>query len=134
MRRPPPGSWPRRPTCAAGRWHVLVDLRPRPGLSDEAIRIYLARDLADVSEADRHVGAEEETDLGVHRLPLDEAVAAVLAGDDRELARGRRAARGRVRARPRLGAAATGRRALGRRPHPPRLILATRPLGRSGRD
>jgi ADP-ribose pyrophosphatase len=65
----------------AGRWHTLVDLRPSPGLSEEAVRVYLARDLADVSEADRHVGTEEETDLGVHRVPLDDAVAAVLTGD-----------------------------------------------------
>ncbi len=66
---------------AAARWHTLVDLRPSPGLSDEAIRVYLARDLTDVADADRHVGTEEETDLGVHRMPLDAAVAAVLAGD-----------------------------------------------------
>ena len=66
---------------AAARWHTLVDLRPSPGLSDEAIRVYLARDLTDVADADRHVGTQEETDLGVHRMPLDAAVAAVLAGD-----------------------------------------------------
>ncbi|MFL6129193.1 MAG: NUDIX domain-containing protein [Mycobacteriales bacterium] len=64
----------------AERWHTLVDLRPSPGLSEEAIRVYLARDLTEVSEADRHVGTEEETDLGVHRLPLDQAVAAVFTG------------------------------------------------------
>jgi 8-oxo-dGDP phosphatase len=64
----------------AGRWDTLVDLRPSPGLSEEAIRVYLARDLTDVAEVDRHVGAEEETDLGVHRMPLDEAVAAVFTG------------------------------------------------------
>jgi 8-oxo-dGTP pyrophosphatase MutT (NUDIX family) len=64
----------------AARWDTLVDLRPSPGLSEEAIRVYLARELTDVADADRHVGTEEETDLGVHRLPLDEAVAAVFAG------------------------------------------------------
>jgi 8-oxo-dGTP pyrophosphatase MutT (NUDIX family) len=64
----------------AGRWHALVDLRPSPGLSEEAVRVYLARDLTDVSEEDRHVGSEEETDLGVHRAPLDVAVAAVFTG------------------------------------------------------
>jgi ADP-ribose pyrophosphatase len=64
----------------AARWHTLVDLRPSPGLSDEAIRVYLARDLTEVSAADRHVGTEEETDLGVHRMPLDDAVAAVFTG------------------------------------------------------
>lgn len=64
----------------AGRWDVLADLRNSPGLSTEAVRVFLARDLADVAEADRHVGTEEETDLGVHRVPLDEAVAAVFTG------------------------------------------------------
>jgi ADP-ribose pyrophosphatase len=64
----------------AARWDTLLDLRPSPGLSEEATRVYLARDLTDVAEADRHVGTDEETDLGVHRMPLDEAVAAVFAG------------------------------------------------------
>jgi 8-oxo-dGDP phosphatase len=65
----------------AGRWDVLVDLRVSPGLSNEAVRVYLARDLADVPDADRHVGTDEETDLGVHRMDLDEAVAAVFTGE-----------------------------------------------------
>ena len=65
---------------AAVRWDTLVDLRPSPGLSEEAIRVYLARDLTEVAETDRHVGIEEETDLGLHRLPLEEAVAAIFAG------------------------------------------------------
>jgi 8-oxo-dGTP pyrophosphatase MutT (NUDIX family) len=64
----------------AGRWDLLVDLRNSPGLSQEAVRVYLARDLADVPDADRHVGTDEETDLGVHRVDLDEAVAAVFTG------------------------------------------------------
>ena len=64
----------------AGRWDVLVDLRNSPGLSTEAVRVFLARDLAPVPDADRHVGTDEETDLGVHRVPLDEAVAAVFTG------------------------------------------------------
>jgi 8-oxo-dGDP phosphatase len=64
----------------AATWHTLVDLRPSPGLSDEVVRIYLARDLTDVPTADRHVGRHEEVDLGAHRVPLDEAVAAALAG------------------------------------------------------
>jgi ADP-ribose pyrophosphatase len=65
----------------AGRWDVLVDVRNSPGLSDEAVRVFLARDLAPVADADRYVGADEETDLGVHRVPLDDAVAAVFTGD-----------------------------------------------------
>lgn len=65
----------------AGRWDVLVDLRNSPGLSDEAVRVFLARDLAPVPDADRHVGTDEETDLGVHRVLLDDAVAGVFTGD-----------------------------------------------------
>ncbi len=65
----------------AATWHVLVDLRTSPGLTDEAVRVYLARDLTPVSEQDRHVGVEEETDLGMHRVPLDEAVASVFTGE-----------------------------------------------------
>jgi ADP-ribose pyrophosphatase len=65
----------------ARHWDVLVDLRNSPGLSTEAVRVYLARDLAQVPEVDRHVGVDEETDLGVHRRPLDEAVAAVFTGE-----------------------------------------------------
>jgi 8-oxo-dGTP pyrophosphatase MutT (NUDIX family) len=65
----------------AGRWDLLVDLRVSPGLSQEAVRVFLARDLAAVPAADRYVGTDEETDLGVHRMALDEAVAAVFAGD-----------------------------------------------------
>ena len=65
----------------AGRWDLLVDLRNSPGLSNEAVRVFLARDLTPVPEADRYVGTDEETDLDVHRMPLDDAVAAVLTGE-----------------------------------------------------
>lgn len=65
----------------AGRWDLLIDLRVSPGLSNEAVRVFLARDLAPVPDADRHVGTDEETDLGVHRVDLDEAVAAVFTGE-----------------------------------------------------
>lgn len=64
----------------AGDWHTLLDLRPSPGISSEAVRVFLARDLTDVPIADRHVGVAEETDLGVHRVDLDDAVRAALAG------------------------------------------------------
>ena len=65
----------------AATWHVLVDLLTSPGLTEEAVHVYLARDLTPVSEEDRHVGVEEESDLGVHRVPLDDAVASVFTGD-----------------------------------------------------
>ena len=65
----------------AQTWHTLVDVRPSPGMSDEAVRVFLARDLTPVPEGERYVGFDEETDLDVHRVPLDDAVRAVLAGE-----------------------------------------------------
>jgi 8-oxo-dGDP phosphatase len=65
----------------AGRWDLLLDLQVSPGLSTEAVRVFLARDLAAVPDAERHVGTDEETDLDVHRVPLEEAVAAVFTGE-----------------------------------------------------
>lgn len=65
----------------AARWHTLLDLRPSPGMSDEAVRVFLARDLTEVPAEERYVGMHEETDLGAHRVPLDDAVDAALAGE-----------------------------------------------------
>jgi len=64
----------------AARWDTLLDLRSSPGFSDEAVRVYLARDLTDIDAADRFVGEHEESDLTIERVDLDEAVRWVLAG------------------------------------------------------
>lgn len=64
----------------AGRLDVLVDLRPSPGGLDEAIRVYLARDVSRVPESDRHVREAEEHGMPLAWLPLDDAVNAVLEG------------------------------------------------------
>jgi len=56
---------------AAQTWHVLVDTLTSPGMSDEAIRIYLARD---VQEVDRDVQEHEEADMTSEWVLLDEAV------------------------------------------------------------
>lgn len=63
---------------AAGSWSVLVDLLTSPGMTDEAIRIFLARDLRPV---ERPAGIDEEAEMTLERVGLDEAVARVLAGD-----------------------------------------------------
>ncbi len=64
---------------AAEHWAVLLDVVPSPGFSDEAVRVYLATGL---SEQDRpSLADDEESDLVVHRLPLNEAVRRVLAGE-----------------------------------------------------
>ncbi|GAB3090063.1 NUDIX hydrolase [Micromonospora schwarzwaldensis] len=65
----------------AGRVDVLVDLHSSPGFSDEVVRVFLARDLADVPAQERHDRREEEADLQVVRVDLDEAVRMVLAGE-----------------------------------------------------
>jgi 8-oxo-dGTP pyrophosphatase MutT (NUDIX family) len=64
----------------AQRWEVLLDIFTSPGMSDEAVRIYLARD---VSPADRprFVGENEEAHLPSRWIPLDEAVRAAQRGD-----------------------------------------------------
>ncbi|MFF3854461.1 NUDIX domain-containing protein [Micromonospora sp. NPDC002575] len=65
----------------AGTIDVLVDLHSSPGFSDEVVRVFLARDLADVPAGQRHDRSEEEADLQVVRVDLDEAVRMVLAGE-----------------------------------------------------
>ena len=64
----------------ARRWHTLVDGFTSPGMCDERIRIYLARELTEVADHERFVGVHEETDMPIGWLDLDEAVARVLGG------------------------------------------------------
>ncbi|RIQ11273.1 NUDIX domain-containing protein [Jiangella rhizosphaerae] len=65
----------------AGDWRVLVDLLTSPGMTDEAIRVFLARGVEALPDDARFAGVAEEADLGVAWVPLDDLVAAVLAGD-----------------------------------------------------
>jgi ADP-ribose pyrophosphatase len=65
----------------AADWHVLVDLYTSPGMTDEAIRIYLARDLRPVPEDERHDPEHEEIELTVERVPLTDALQRVFAGE-----------------------------------------------------
>jgi ADP-ribose pyrophosphatase len=64
----------------AADWHVLVDWFNSPGGMDEALRLYLARDVAPVADADRHERFDEELDMPTRWVPLDEARDAVLSG------------------------------------------------------
>lgn len=57
----------------ARRWDVLLDIFTSPGMTDEAVRIYLARDLSP-AEGPRHVGEHEESEMPIEWVPLDEAV------------------------------------------------------------
>ncbi|MFJ4921412.1 NUDIX domain-containing protein [Streptomyces sp. NPDC088725] len=64
----------------AGDWRVLTDVYTTPGGCDEAVRVFLARDLAE-AEGDRFEVAEEEADMEVARVELSELVRGVLAGE-----------------------------------------------------
>ena len=63
-------------------WRTLADYYSSPGYSTERLRVYLARGLEQVPEAERHFVPEaEEAHLLVGWLPLADAVAKVLAGE-----------------------------------------------------
>lgn len=64
----------------AATWHTLVDYFPSGGGSSEAVRVFLARDLAPVDEAERHERTDEERDMVGAWAPLAEAVEAVTDG------------------------------------------------------
>ena len=63
----------------AGTWHTLVDTRSSPGMTDEAVRVFLARDVREAADG-RPPAEHEELDLTPAWVDLDEAVADVLAG------------------------------------------------------
>jgi 8-oxo-dGTP pyrophosphatase MutT (NUDIX family) len=65
----------------ASHWRVLVDLMTSPGMTDEVVRIYLARDLAGVPDEERHAGQDEEADMPVAWVPVEELVRRILAGE-----------------------------------------------------
>jgi ADP-ribose pyrophosphatase len=65
----------------AREWHSLVDYFSSPGFSTERLRVFLARGLERVPEAERDfVPEHEEAHLLLDWLPLDAAVRLVLAG------------------------------------------------------
>lgn len=61
----------------AGTWTEIVRIVPSPGFSTEHVTVFLATDLTEVG---RPESEHEEADMEVDRLPLDEAVSAVLDG------------------------------------------------------
>ncbi|WP_371651783.1 MULTISPECIES: NUDIX domain-containing protein [unclassified Streptomyces] len=61
-------------------WRVLTDVYTTPGGCDEAVRIFLARDLSE-AEGERFEVSEEEADMELARVPVDELVRGVLAGE-----------------------------------------------------
>jgi len=66
----------------AGEWHLLLDYLSSPGMTDERIRVFLARDLTKIPDAELDFDrVHEEAGMPVEWVPLDEAVRHVLAGD-----------------------------------------------------
>ncbi len=65
----------------AGRWDVLVDLLVSPGSSDEAIRIFLAREITALPEHQREQRIDEEATMLSAWVPLPVAIARVMVGE-----------------------------------------------------
>src|SRR3954468_3330152 len=61
-------------------WRVLTDVYTKPGGCDEAVRIFLAREIS-AADGERYEVSEEEADMELARVPLAELVRRVLAGD-----------------------------------------------------
>ncbi|MGW3016429.1 NUDIX domain-containing protein [Streptomyces longwoodensis] len=61
-------------------WRVLTDVYTTPGGCDESVRIFLARGLSE-AQGERFTAEHEETDLQHARVPVDELVRGVLAGE-----------------------------------------------------
>ena len=66
----------------AREWHVLVDYFSSPGFSTERLRVFLARDLAELPDSERDfVRQHEEASLEYAWVPIEQAVGLLLAGD-----------------------------------------------------
>ncbi|WP_395576274.1 NUDIX domain-containing protein [Streptomyces sp. BK79] len=61
-------------------WRVLTDVYTTPGGCDEAVRIFLARNLSE-AEGERFAVEDEEADMELARVPVGDLVRGVLAGD-----------------------------------------------------
>jgi 8-oxo-dGDP phosphatase len=65
----------------AREWHTLVDVFTSPGITDERVRVFLARGLTEIPpEESGFERVHEEAGMPVVWVPLDEAVAAVSRG------------------------------------------------------
>lgn len=64
---------------AAQKWEVLMDMVTSPGFCEEAVRIFLARDLSEASALEGT--GDEEADMDFAWVDLHEAVDKVLGGE-----------------------------------------------------
>jgi 8-oxo-dGTP pyrophosphatase MutT (NUDIX family) len=65
----------------AARLDVLVDVHTSPGFTNEIVRVFLARELGEVPDDERHDRRDEEADIEVTWFDLDVAVSMVLGGE-----------------------------------------------------
>lgn len=65
----------------AGRIDPLLRYHSSAGWTDESTTLYIADDLRDAGVPDGFVAAHEEAEMAIRRVPLDEAVAMVAAGE-----------------------------------------------------
>ena len=66
----------------AADWQVLADFFTSPGITSERLRVYLARGLVRVPDAEReYVPDHEEAHLTIEWARLDEVVSRIMAGD-----------------------------------------------------
>ena len=66
----------------AADWQVLADFFTSPGITSERLRVYLARGLTSVPDAERqYVPNHEEAHLRIEWAPLDVVVSRMLAGN-----------------------------------------------------
>jgi 8-oxo-dGDP phosphatase len=63
----------------ARTWHTLIDTFSSPGITNERVRVFLARDLAPAKDND-YTREHEEALIVTDWLPLRDAVPAILAG------------------------------------------------------
>ncbi|WP_221359508.1 NUDIX domain-containing protein [Streptomyces beigongshangae] len=61
-------------------WRVLTDVFTTPGGCDEAVRVFLARDLSEAG-GQRFEVEDEESDMELDRVPVGELVRGILAGE-----------------------------------------------------
>ena len=64
---------------SAREWRVLLDAYTSPGISDEAVRIYLARDVR-AADGEKRAAIHEEADMELRWVPLADLVDGVLGG------------------------------------------------------
>jgi ADP-ribose pyrophosphatase len=65
---------------SAATWNVLVDLYTSPGMTNEAVRVYLARNLQSISRPSEFELVHEEVSMTVDHTPLNELVREAFAG------------------------------------------------------